>query len=147
MTKDGSLFLTLILVLDAFLRTSSYLLRAYFVACFVCTSKSEGGQDYFASCFASRFASTSRLLRVCFVKNSSCFASASSCFASLRVSSLCRCDRNRHGLTCTILLKKLKFSPATFAFEQGGKRQLSGNYCQKPFLGPLSKRGHYPTIS
>ena len=27
------------------------------------------------------------------------------------------------------------------------KSQLIGNYCQKPFLGPLSKGGHYPRIS
>ena len=72
---------------------------------------------------------------------------ASRLSAPLRVSSLCRCDRNRHGLTCTILLKKLNFLPATFAFEQGGKRQLSGNYCQKPFLRALFKGGRYPRVS
>ena len=27
------------------------------------------------------------------------------------------------------------------------KSQLSGNYCQKPFLGALSKGGHYPRVS
>ena len=119
--EDGSLFLTLILVLDAFLRTSSYLLRAYFVACFVCTSKSEGGQDYFASCFASRFASTSRLLRVCFVKNSSGFV-------LLRVSSLLLDDFNLEFfqgdiLTRTNLIVKLglpsRISSVVFVFDNG----------------------------
>ena len=35
---------------------------------------------------------------------------------------LIMCERNCHGLTCTILLKKLNFLLATFALEQGGKR-------------------------
>ena len=34
---------------------------------------------------------------------------------------LIMCERNCHGLTCTILLKKLNFLLAIFALEQGGK--------------------------
>ena len=46
---------------------------------------------------------------------------------------LIMCERNCHGLTCTILLKKLNFLLATFALEQGGKggREAQGRAAQQ----------------
>ena len=50
---------------------------------------------------------------------------------------LIMCQRNRHGLTCTILLKKLNFLLAIFALEQGGKggSEAQGNAVQQITLG------------
>ena len=43
------------------------------------------------------------------------------------------CEKNCHGLTCTILLKKLNFLLAPFAVERGGKggREAQGSAAQQ----------------
>ena len=52
------------------------------------------------------------------------------------------CARNCHGLTCTILLKKLNFPLAIFALEQGGKgrarlRAVPYNKFNKFYVRPV----------
>ena len=43
---------------------------------------------------------------------------------------LIMCERNCHGLTCTILLKKLNFLLAAFALEQGGNGEGGSGQCR-----------------